>query len=58
MASRRPARLKVEHRTTKPYTPQSNGLVVEHFNWQVQHEVLGITNYSHRDLETLLKGFS
>src|ERR687898_2806716 len=49
--------LKVEHRTTKPYTPQTNGLV-ERFNGRVQREVLGITIYSHEDLETLLKGFN
>jgi transposase InsO family protein len=49
--------LKVEHRTTKPYTPQTNGLV-ERFNGRVQSEVLGITIYSHRELETLLKGFN
>jgi transposase InsO family protein len=45
------------HRKTKPYTPQTNGLV-ERFNGRVQREVLGITVYSHRDLETLLKGFN
>jgi len=50
-------KLKVEHRTTKPYTPQTNGLV-ERFNGRVQREVLGITIDSHRDLETLLKGFN
>ncbi len=50
-------RLKVEHRTAKPYTPQTNGLV-ERFNGRVQREVLGITISSHRDLETLLKGFN
>src|SRR5215212_6016060 len=49
--------LKVEHRKTKPYTPQTNGLV-ERFNGRVQREVLGITIDSHRDLETLLKGFN
>src|SRR3982751_135546 len=49
--------LKLEHRTTKPYTPQTNGLV-ERFNGRVQREVLGITIDSHRDLETLLKGFN
>jgi len=32
--------------------------VVERFNGRVQREVLGITIYSHRDLETLLKGFN
>jgi transposase InsO family protein len=47
----------VQHRTTKPYTPQTNGLV-ERFNGRVQREVLGITIDSHRDLETLLKGFN
>src|SRR3712207_4365155 len=49
--------LKVEHRRTKPYTPQTNGLV-ERFNGRVQREVLGITIYSHRDLETALAGFN
>ena len=49
--------LTVQHRRTKPYTPQTNGLV-ERFNGRVQREVLGITIYSHRDLETLLKGFN
>ena len=50
-------RVKVQHRKTKPYTPQTNGLA-ERFNGRVQHEVLGITISSHRDLETLLKGFN
>jgi transposase InsO family protein len=49
--------LKLEHRKTKPDTPQTNGLV-ERFNGRVQRAVLGITIYSHRDLETLLKGFN
>jgi hypothetical protein len=31
---------------------------VERFNGRVQREVLGITIYSHRDLEILLKGFN
>jgi transposase InsO family protein len=50
-------RLHVEHRTTRPYTPQTNGMV-ERFNGRVQREVLGITLHSHRDLEPLLKGFN
>jgi hypothetical protein len=49
--------LQVEHRKTKPYAPQTNGLV-ERFDGRVQCEVLGITIDSHRDLETLLTGFN
>ena len=47
----------MQHRTTRPYTPKTNGMV-ERFNGRVQREVLGITIYSHRDLETLLRGFN
>ena len=47
----------MQHRTTRPYTPQTNGLA-ERFNGRVQREVLGITISSHRDLEKLLKGFN
>jgi transposase InsO family protein len=47
----------VAHRKTRPYTPRTNGLV-ERFNGRVQREVLGITIYSHRDLETVLAGFN
>ena len=47
----------VRHRKTKPYTPRTNGMV-ERFNGRVQREVLGITLYSHRDLETVLRGFN
>jgi transposase InsO family protein len=47
----------IEHRTTRPYTPKTNGMV-ERFNGRVQREVLGITIYSHQDLEILLTGFT
>src|SRR3954454_20123675 len=47
----------VQHRKTRPYTPKTNGMV-ERFNGRVQREVLGITLYSHQDLETLLSGFN
>ena len=50
-------KLKVEHRTTRPYTPRTNGMA-ERFNGRVQREVLGITIHSHADLETLLHGFN
>jgi transposase InsO family protein len=49
--------LGVEHRTTRPYTPRTNGMV-ERFNGRIQREVLGITVASHRDLEILLRGFN
>jgi hypothetical protein len=32
--------------------------MVERFNGRVQREVLGITLYSHQDLETMLIGFN
>jgi transposase InsO family protein len=47
----------VEHRKTRPYTPRTNGMA-ERFNGRIQREVLGITVASHRDLETLLRGFN
>ena len=50
-------KLGVTHRKTRPYTPRTNGMV-ERFNGRVQREVLGITIASHRDLDTLLRGFN
>src|SRR3954451_1494535 len=51
------ARHGVQHRKTRPSTPRTNGLV-ERVNGRVQREVLGLTLYSHRDLETVLSGFN
>ena len=47
----------VQHRKTRPYTPKTNGMV-ERFNGRVQREVLGITLYSHADMEIVLGGFN
>jgi hypothetical protein len=51
------AELGATYRHSKPYTPQTNGMV-ERFHGRVSSEVLGITIYSHRDLEPLLRGFN
>lgn len=51
------ADLGAEYRHTRPYTPQTNSMV-ERFNGRIASEVLGITIYSHRDLEQLLWGFN
>ena len=51
------AALGAQHRTTKPYTPRTNGMA-ERFNGRIEREVLTITVGSHRDLERLLKGYN
>lgn len=51
------AKIKVSHRNTKPYTPQTNGMV-ERFNGRIASEVLGINVAGHADLEILLAGFN
>src|SRR5438270_14017483 len=43
--------------STSLLTPQTNGMV-ERFHGRVSSEVLGITIYSHRDLEPLLRGLN
>jgi transposase InsO family protein len=49
--------LGAQYRHTRPRTPQTNGMV-ERFNGRIGSEVLGITIYSHRQLEQLLRGFN
>ena len=49
--------LGAEYRHTKPRSPQTNGMV-ERFNGRVGSEVLGITVWSHQQLERLLRGFN
>ena len=51
------AELGAEYRHTKPYSPQTNGMV-ERLNGRVGSEVLGITICSHQQLERLLRGFN
>lgn len=51
------AELKLSHRKTKAYTPQTNGMV-ERFNGRVASEVLGINVAGHADLEILLTSFN
>ena len=51
------AELGAQYRHTKPRTPQTNGMV-ERFNGRVGSAVLGITIYTHRALEQLLRGFN
>ncbi|WP_267425242.1 IS481 family transposase [Methylobacterium sp. GC_Met_2] len=50
-------RYGVQHRKTRPSAPKTNGMV-ERFNGRVQREVMGITLYSHTDLEIVLRGFN
>src|SRR5918997_2000523 len=49
--------LGAEYRHTRPYSPHTNGMV-ERFNGRVGGEVLGITVWSHQQLERLLRGFN
>ena len=49
--------LGAEYRHTRRYTPQTDGMA-ERFNGRIGSEALGITIYSHRDLEQLLRGFN
>jgi transposase InsO family protein len=49
--------LGAQYRHTRPRTPQTNGMV-ERFNGRIGSEVLGVTIYSHRALEQLLRGFN
>jgi transposase InsO family protein len=51
------ANLGAKYRHTRPYSPQTNGMV-ERFNGRVSSEVLGITIWSHAQLEQLLRGFN
>ena len=51
------AELGAEYRHTRPYSPHTNGMV-ERYNGRVGSEVLGITIWSHQDLERLLRGFN
>ncbi len=45
------------YRHTRPSSPHTNGMV-ERFDGRVGGEVLGITVWSHRQLERLLRGFN
>lgn len=51
------AELGAEYRHTRPCSPHTNGMV-ERFNGRVGAEVLGITIWSHAQLERLLRGFN
>jgi transposase InsO family protein len=51
------AELGAQYRHTRPRSPHTNGLV-ERFNGRVGSEVLGVTIWSHAQLEQLLRGFN
>ena len=50
-------KLGVQHRKTKPYTPQTNGMV-EHFNGRIGREVLVMCIGTHDALERLLRRYN
>jgi transposase InsO family protein len=50
-------KLGVQHRKTKPYTPQTNGMV-ERFNGRIGREVLVMCIGTHDALERLLRGYN
>ena len=50
-------KLGIDHRKTKPYTPQTNGMV-ERFNGRIGQEVLVMCIGTHSALERLLHGYN
>lgn len=50
-------KLGVQHRKTKPYTPQTNDMV-ERFNGRIGREVLVMCIGTHDALERLLRGYN
>jgi transposase InsO family protein len=47
----------VQHRKTCSYTPKTDGMV-ERFYGRVRREEMGMTLYSHSNLEVVLRGFT